>query len=130
MTTEATSGHSDRKKIEVFSPDRRGTDAGMNSPPSLARPCKTASRRETGGVTQLAQGHPGRRVVEMALDTGLRRGVDPLRARRAERAADRQAPFRLEVRMLEGHTHLSAVTEAFRLGVPWLLGADLAASGE
>ncbi|MEJ2400259.1 MAG: alpha/beta hydrolase-fold protein [Xanthomonadales bacterium] len=45
-------------------------------------------------------------------------------------AADRQAPFRLEVRMLEGHTHLSAVTEAFRLGVPWLLGADLAASGE
>lgn len=36
-------------------------------------------------------------------------------------AADRPKPFRLEVRMLDGHTHLSAVTEAFRLGIPWLL---------
>jgi uncharacterized protein len=39
-------------------------------------------------------------------------------------AADRVKPFRLEVRMLEGHTHLSAVTEAFRLGVQWLFGSD------
>ena len=38
-------------------------------------------------------------------------------------AAGRPQPFRLEVRALAGHTHLSAVTEAFRLGVPWLLGA-------
>ena len=35
-------------------------------------------------------------------------------------AAGLQKPFQLEVRPLAGHTHLSAVTEAFRLGVQWL----------
>jgi hypothetical protein len=39
-------------------------------------------------------------------------------------AADREKPFRLETRMLSGHTHLSAVTEAFRLGVRWLFEDD------
>jgi predicted alpha/beta superfamily hydrolase len=39
-------------------------------------------------------------------------------------AAGREKPFRLEVRMLDGHTHLSAVTEAFRLGVPWLFAPE------
>ena len=39
-------------------------------------------------------------------------------------AADREKPFRLETRMLSGHTHLSAVTEAFRLGVQWLFEDD------
>ena len=41
-------------------------------------------------------------------------------------AAGREKPFRLEVRMLAGHTHLSAVTEAFRLGVPWLFDGQAA----
>lgn len=38
-------------------------------------------------------------------------------------APGRETPFVLEVRTLPGQTHLSAVTEAFRLGVPWLFSA-------
>jgi predicted alpha/beta superfamily hydrolase len=35
-------------------------------------------------------------------------------------APGRERPFELEVRMLPGHTHLSAGTESFRLGLQWL----------
>ena len=35
-------------------------------------------------------------------------------------APDRRKPFLLEVRMLPGHTHLSAITESFRQGIDWL----------
>lgn len=35
---------------------------------------------------------------------------------------DRKKPFLLEVRELPGQSHLSAVTESFRLGLRWLLG--------
>jgi len=39
-------------------------------------------------------------------------------------AFERSKPFQLEVRMLAGHTHVSAVTDAFRLGLQWLFDVD------
>ena len=36
---------------------------------------------------------------------------------------ERDKPFVIEVQTLPGQTHLSAVTEAFRLGVPWLFSS-------